>query len=133
MPISSRGQFSNNNRYDRIAAERAKELRQNMTQQEQRLWYGFLRGYSLRFYRQRPVDRYILDFYCSKAKLAVELDGGQHFSEEELAHDLNRTETLNRMGIQVLRFSNADIDRNFRAVCDEIDQTVKSRAAALIP
>ena len=131
--MSSRGQFSNNNRYDRIAAERAKELRQNMTQQEQRLWYGFLRGYPLQFYRQRPVDRYILDFYCSKAKLAVELDGGQHFSGEELVHDLNRTEALNRMGIQVLRFSNADVDRNFRTVCSEIDRTVKSRTAALIP
>ena len=116
--------------YDSYAAERAKELRKNMTEQERRLWYGFLRKYPVKFYRQRAVGTYILDFYCSRARLAVELDGGQHYEEQGAAYDRLRTEDLNRQGIAVLRFSNTDVDRNFRGVCAEIERVVNLRMQA---
>ena len=113
--------------YDHFAASRAKELRKNMTEQERRLWYGYLRTYPVKFYRQRPVGPYILDFYCSKARLAIELDGGQHYAEEEITRDRFRSEDLDRLGISVLRFSNLDVDRNFQGVCVEIDRAVQQR------
>ena len=57
---------------------RAQELRRNMTRQEKHLWYDFLRSYPIKFYRQRPIGNYIVDFYCSEAHLVIELDGNQH-------------------------------------------------------
>ena len=114
-------------RYDSFATSRAKELRKNMTEQERRLWYGYLRTYSVKFYRQRPVGSYILDFYCSKARLAIELDGGQHYAEDESTRDRYRTEDLQRLGITVLRFSNLDVDRNFKGVFEQIDRAVQQR------
>ena len=67
--------------YDPRSTERAKELRKHMTRQEKRLWYEFLSSYPIRFYRQRPIGKYIVDFYCSKAKTVIELDGGQHYTD----------------------------------------------------
>ena len=114
-------------RYDQISLERAKELRRNMTDQERHIWYTFLRSYPVKFYRQRPVDRYILDFYCPAAKLAVELDGGQHFDSGGQAHDDTRTQYLNALGIEVLRFTNTQVPKEFEAVCTVIDLAVKRR------
>ena len=116
-----------NRRYDRPGTDRARELRREMTRQERRLWYDFLRGYPEKFYRQREVDRYILDFYCKRAGIAVELDGGQHYEEVGQQRDADRTDVLNRLGITVLRFSNLEIDQEFEAVCMEIDRQVRSR------
>lgn len=116
-----------NRRYDSYAASRAKELRKEMTQQERHLWYGYLRQYPVRFYRQRPIESYIVDFYCSKARLAIEIDGNQHCDEAGASYDQCRTEDLNRLGIAVLRFSNTDVDRNFRGVCEVIDREVQTR------
>ena len=73
---------------------------------------------------------YILDFYCAAAKLAVELDGSQHYEDEGQAYDLRRTAYLNRIGIQVLRFSNLDVLRNLEGVCQAIDLTVAQRIKA---
>jgi len=60
----------------------AKELRKNMTKEERHLWYDFLRDYPVRFYRQKVLGKYIVDFYCREAKLVIELDGSQHFDEK---------------------------------------------------
>ena len=60
--------------------EKACELRKNTTRQEKKLWYDYLRTYPIKFYRQRPIDNYIVDFYCSKAKLIIEIDGLQHYT-----------------------------------------------------
>ena len=106
---------------------RAQELRRNMTKEERRLWYDYLSGYPLRFRRQVTIGNYIVDFYCASAKLAIELDGSQHYTPEGVAKDEERTAFLEANGIRVLRFSNADITRNLRGVCDVIDQTVKAR------
>ena len=105
----------------------AKELRNNMTKEERHLWYDFLKGYVPRFQRQKIVGKYILDFYCAAAKLAVELDGSQHYKPEEAARDNERTAFLNRYDIEVLRISNYDIDTNFEGACLYIDRFVKER------
>jgi len=98
----------------------ARQLRKDMTKEERHLWYDFLRDCPEKFTRQKIVHRYILDFYCDSKKIAVELDGSQHYEEEGLACDAARSEYLNRLGIKVLRFSNTDVKQNFRGVCEAI-------------
>ena len=113
---------------DPIILQRSRYLRNNMTPQEKRLWYQFLRTYDISFRRQFVVkDCFILDFYCTKAKLAIEIDGGQHFADAALDYDQRRSEMISKEGIEVVRFTNADIDKRFKAVCEKIDETVKAR------
>ena len=107
--------------------KRAQELRKNMTKEERHLWYDYLHNYPVRFRRQVTCGRFILDFYCAAAKLAVELDGSQHFTPEGQIYDQERTVFLESLGIMVLRFSNADISTNLRGVCQIIDMTVSER------
>ena len=107
--------------------ERAQELRKNMTRHERHLWYDFLSTYPVRFRRQVTIDRFIVDFYCASARLAIELDGSQHFSEEGMAYDAERSAVLQGYGVRVLRFSNSDIDRNFCDVCEAIDLAVREK------
>ena len=106
---------------------RSQELRRNMTKEERRLWYEYLRGYPLRFRRQVTVGTYILDFYCAAARLAIELDGSQHYEPEERYYDERRTAYLNDLGIFVLRFSNLDVLNNLRGVCQQIDLVIAQR------
>ena len=103
----------------------AQQLRKNATRHERRLWYDFLCRYPVRFRRQVTVGRYIVDFYCAKAKLAIELDGSQHFSEDGVLYDEERSAVLRALGITVLRFANSDIDSNFSGVCQSIDLTLR--------
>ncbi|MEE3492788.1 endonuclease domain-containing protein [Ruminococcus sp.] len=98
----------------------ARELRTNMTKYERLLWYRFLRTCPLRFQRQKPIGRYIVDFYCAKAKLVIELNGSGHFEEEQEAYDKKRTEYLQHMGLQELRYTNLQIAREFQNVCEDI-------------
>ena len=102
-----------------------RQLRREMTKEERHLWYDFLRNYSPRFARQKLVVPYILDFYCASARLAVELDGNQHYGDTGKEYDERRTAYLQQKGIQVLRFSNLDVMRNFEGVCMQIDLAVK--------
>ena len=103
----------------------ARQLRKEMTPQEKKLWYGFLREHALHWYNQKTFGNYILDFYCPKIKLAVELDGSQHYTEDGLDYDKRRTDFLAENGITVLRIINPDVDRNFEAVCNQIEDAVK--------
>jgi very-short-patch-repair endonuclease len=103
----------------------ARTLRKNMTPWERKLWYEYLRQYPVRFQRQKAIGNYIVDFYCAKARLVVELDGGGHYEAEQVAKDATRTADLNRMQLQVIRICNLDIDRNFRGVCEYIDMIVQ--------
>ena len=105
----------------------AKQLRKEMTPWERRLWYCFLKDYPIRFQRQKCIDNYIVDFYCFRAKLVIELDGGGHYDPEAERKDAVRTEILNQYGLKVVRFCNLDIDRNFYGVCTVIDEEVKKR------
>ena len=100
----------------------ARNLRKNMTKEERHLWYDFLRDYPVKFLRQKPFGNYILDFYCAKAKLAIELDGSQHFTEQSVIDkDKQRDIYLKEHNITVIRIQNIDITNNFKGVCDYID------------
>lgn len=105
----------------------AQQLRKSATKEERHLWYDFLKNYHVQFHRQYVIDNYIVDFYCYKAKLAIELDGSQHYAPKNQAYDQQRTADLNAKGIQVLRFTNLDIQRHFSSVCQVIDEEVTSR------
>ena len=104
----------------------AKNLRKNQTKEEARLWYQFLRKYPVRFHRQYVIGNYIVDFYCHKAKLVIELDGSQHFEEENKAADGQRDIYLQQQGLTVLRIPNNAINENFSGVCEHIDRLVRS-------
>ena len=103
----------------------AKTLRKNMTRWERKLWYDFLRDYPVRFQRQKAIGNYIADFYCARARLVIELDGGGHYTTEQAGKDEMRTKDLESMNLTVVRICNLDIDRNFSGVCEYIDLTVK--------
>ena len=105
----------------------ARNLRRNMTRHEKHLWYDFLQHYSVKIYKQRIIGDFIVDFYCHRARLVIELDGSQHYTEQGEMHDIDRTKTLEKYGVHVLRFSNTDIDENFEGVCYMIDKTIKER------
>ena len=103
----------------------ARTLRKRMTKQERHLWYDFLRDFEVQFYRQKVIGKFIVDFYCHSAKLAVEIDGGQHFDAANLQKDIERTRMLNSYGIEVLRFTNGEIENNFHEVCAKIKEKVE--------
>ena len=110
---------------------RARELRKNMTPEERHLWYDFLRTYPVRFLRQKVVGGYILDFYCASVKLAVEVDGTQHYAPDQIQYDAERERYLNGWGITVVRVPNSDIRTVFSEVCTKIDQIVQTRMQAI--
>lgn len=105
----------------------AKNLRKSMTDEERRLWFCFLRDYPVRFLRQKVIDGYIADFYCSKAKLIIEIDGSQHFDDENIESDEQRTGQFELRDLEVIRFTNIDINTNFKGVCEYIDNIVQQR------
>ncbi|MBQ4269033.1 MAG: endonuclease domain-containing protein [Clostridia bacterium] len=105
----------------------ARALRREMTRHEKHLWYDFLQHYPIKIYKQKIIDNFIVDFYCRKACLIIELDGSQHYTEAGEAYDGERTNILESYGLRVLRFSNLEIDRNFQAVCDMIDKVIQER------
>ena len=120
-----------NMQHNKDLTQLAQKLRREMTKEEQQLWYRFLRQYPIQFKRQSTCGQYILDFYCSKAKLAVEIDGSYHGYSETVENDKARTEYLNSIGIVVMRFPNRDIWQNLDRVCKQIDFMVKERIIML--
>ena len=114
-------------KYNGNLISRAKELRKCSTPQENHLWYDFLREHPLKFQRQKVVGNYILDFYCNRAKIAIEIDGSQHYEDDGRKYDDRRTEILEKQGIKVLRFSNYEINTSFDEVCENIDYEIKQR------
>ncbi len=103
----------------------AKALRRQMTKEEAKLWYQFLRLYKPRFHRQYVIGNFIADFFCHNAKLVVELDGSQHCTPEEIEYDQKRTDYLQSQGLTIMRLSNLDVMRQFERVCEAIDMAVK--------
>ena len=114
-------------KYNGKLIPRAKDLRKNATRQENHLWYDFLRTFPIRFQRQKAIDGFIADFYCHKARLIIELDGSQHYTDGGLEKDEKRTRILNKYKLEVLRFSNLDIDKSFSGVCTRIEETIKKK------
>ena len=112
--------------YNRENIPLARKLRREMTPWERKLWYEFLRMYPVRFQRQKALGPYIVDFYCVKARLAIELDGGGHYEGEQMEKDQQRTRALEGLNVKVIRICNLDIDRNFSGVCQMIDERVRN-------
>ena len=104
----------------------AQNLRHNATPQENHLWYDFLSHYAPRFQRQKAIGDFIADFYCHKAKLIIEIDGSQHYTKEGKQKDEFRTEILEGYDLKVIRFTNRQVETNFRGVCVYIDSVVKA-------
>ena len=103
----------------------AKHLRKEMTKEERHLWYDFLRTYPVRFSRQKVLGKYIADFYSAEAKLIIELDGSQHFEDNSIRKDAERTAFLEEYGLTVIRIPNHEVMKNFCGVCEYIDAAVK--------
>lgn len=107
--------------YNQKLVEKAKELRKNMTLAEKKLWNNYLKTLKIRFLRQRPIDNFIVDFYCANLKLVIEIDGETHFTYEAKNYDSQRTSVLESYGLQVIRFTNEEVFKNFEGVCECIE------------
>ncbi|MDD4688836.1 MAG: endonuclease domain-containing protein [Eubacteriales bacterium] len=118
-------------KYNKNIVPFARNLRKNMTKEERHLWYDFLRNYPIKITRQKVLGKYIADFYCAKANLAIELDGSQHYEYEGLISDEKRTEYLKEYGIKVIRISNLDVMENFEGVCMLIDKEIRQSLSQL--
>jgi very-short-patch-repair endonuclease len=107
------------------ATARTRRLRRDATRAETKLWYLLQRGQmeGLSFRRQHPLGKYIVDFYCSPPKLAIEVDGGQHGEQPHQAHDERRSQWLRSKGVTILRFWNNDVFGNIEGVWEEIART----------
>lgn len=100
---------------------RARELRKTMTKAEKLLWEGFLRHHRCRFLRQRPIDHFIVDFYCPEKLLAIEIDGDPYFTENGKERDAERTQILECYGLCLYRFTNSEVEKRFEWVCQTIE------------
>ena len=101
---------------------KARKLRNNMTEQEKKLWYYLRQRFlnNCRFRRQHPIGNYIVDFICKEKKLIIEIDGGQHNSDDIKQYDIERTIFLESKGYKVIRFWNNDIDTNIENILAQI-------------
>jgi very-short-patch-repair endonuclease len=106
--------------YHRKLIPLAKELRKNLTPAEKKLWQELLRKFPVRVLRQRPIDNFIVDFYCAALKLVIEVDGESHFTETGKQYDAERTKILEGYGLKVIRFTNVEVLQNFEGVCQEL-------------
>ena len=113
--------------YDKGLKDRVRELRSHMTAAEKKLWYEYLRAYRYRFIRQKVIKNYILDFYCQKLKLGIEIDGDSHIGDKNEVYDKSRTTDLKKFGIEVIRFWNTDILKNLNEVVEIIEKKIKEK------
>ncbi|MBU0722285.1 DUF559 domain-containing protein [Patescibacteria group bacterium] len=95
--------------YNKKFKERSRKMRNEMTVAEKKLWYDYLRQNKYRWLRQKPIGNFIVDFYCSKLKLVIEIDGETHIDKKDVSYDQQRTKELEKLGLKVLRFWNDDI------------------------
>ncbi len=121
--------------YNPKLKELARQLRNNSTKSEIKLW-GHLKGKQLNgydFHRQKPIDNYIIDFFCSKLKIAIELDGYTHGFEEVFQKDKVKMQRLNELGITVLRFKDEDVSNNIEGVLENIKDLLQRKNTPLNP
>ena len=105
----------------------AQNLRGKSTKEENKLWYQYLKNYKFHFKRQYVIQNYIVDFYCPKAKLAIELDGSQHYEPQAMIRDQIRTENIEELGIEIIRFPNDVVNKKFNELCEYLDFYVQKR------
>ena len=116
-------------RYKAKLKHKARQLRQKMTDSERILWHR-LRGkqlFGVQFYRQKPIGKYIVDFYAPRTKLVVEVDGSQHMEGEHAQIDAHRDEYLAALGLRVLRFNSREVLEETDAVVEVIYRTMAER------
>ncbi len=120
--------------YNKSLTEKARENRDNPTSAEQKLWYEVLQNKrleNLKFTRQKPLDEYIVDFYCAELMLAIEIAGDTHAGQEQ--YDKRRTENLNKHGIQVVRYTNTEVLNNLEGVYHDLQERISTRKASNPP
>ena len=103
----------------------AKNNRKNMTPQERQLWYCYLSKHRFHWQRQRVISGFIVDFYCHAAKLVIEIDGKQHYTDQGIVYDTERTQVLQGYGLKVLRYTNQQLVDNFQEVCWDIEKNLQ--------
>ncbi len=115
--------------YNKDHKERSRDLRSNMTDAEHELWRHVRRKQilGLQFYRQKPIHQYIVDFYCPKAQLVIEVDGGQHWQPDHAENDREREAVLEQLGLKTLRFSNLEVLQHVDLVLDRIHEVARRR------
>jgi len=111
--------------YRRSLTPRAQALRRDPTPAERKLWYEFLSALPQKFTRQKPIGRYIADFYCASKRLVLELDGDTHYMPGAGQYDARRTTDLNALGVRVIRFTNAEVMESFEGVCAAIESALE--------
>jgi very-short-patch-repair endonuclease len=113
-------------RNDPRLKQRRRELRQNQTEAEKKIWSCLRNGqlHGLKFFRQYSVGPYIIDFYCPKLRLAIELDGGQHAQDDKRQYDAERSAYLNKQLIDVLRFWNHEVLGDIEAVLGRVVERI---------
>jgi len=113
----------------------ARNLRSNMTDAEQLIWSKIRRKQigDLQFYRQKNINHYIVDFYCPKGKLIVEIDGGQHYGSDGMKKDRERDRYLQQLGFAVLRFSDIEVLKNIDGMVERIHEHLKFPLTPFIP
>jgi very-short-patch-repair endonuclease len=122
-------------RYNPRLKGRARSLRANLTDAEQRLWARLRRKQILgvQFYRQKPIGNYIADFYAPAARLVVEVDGSQHFEPTQAEHDRRRTAYLKELGLRVLRYTDRQVLLELDSVAEEIFRAVEKKIPLIPP
>ncbi|WP_019837351.1 endonuclease domain-containing protein [Acinetobacter towneri] len=117
--------------YNKNLKYNARQLRNNMTEAEQKLWLRLRQKQilGLQFYRQKPILNFIVDFYCPAASLIIECDGSQHLNEKGLQYDLVRDQALTQLNLTVLRFNNLQILHELDAVIKTIENVILSQHA----
>jgi very-short-patch-repair endonuclease len=116
-------------RYRKDLRARARDLRRDPTPAERKLWFEFLSTHFEKFTRQKPLGRYVADFYCARHRLVIELDGDSHFADASERYDKARTDVLAGWGIAVIRFSNSEVLQQFEAVCAKIEEALARQLA----
>jgi very-short-patch-repair endonuclease len=111
--------------YRKYLSKNSKELRINMTKTERHLWYDFLKDLPVMVCRQKMIGNYIVDFYCSKFNVIIEIDGCQHGWDDRAEKDIVRDKYLDDLGMTVLRYSNEQVNKQFKNVCADILKYIK--------
>jgi very-short-patch-repair endonuclease len=101
-------------------------MRRNPTPAEKKLWEEYLKTFPHRVLRQRPIENFIVDFYCAALRLVIEIDGAVHFSESAQTYDTERTIELEKYGLRIIRFTNDEVMNNFEDVCQQIAELLDS-------
>ena len=109
----------------------SRSLRISATKEEKHVWYDCLKKLPYTFCRQRAFGKYIVDFFCAEAKLVIEIDGCQHYSEKGLEYDRERDEYLRGIGLEVVRYNNHEVNTNFDGVYLDIARIVRERVELL--